>query len=63
LTAKYFYNICCPYTDGYFRSLIYDFSQILIDLGVLISTCTKNDKQRNFTKKYAMNVFVVYEMY
>jgi len=29
LTAKYYY-ICCPYTDGYFRRLLYDISQILI---------------------------------
>jgi len=26
LTAKYFYYICYPYTDGYFRSQLYDFS-------------------------------------
>jgi len=24
------YDICCPDTDGYFRSLFYDISQILI---------------------------------
>jgi len=30
LTAKDFYDICCPNTDGYFKSLLYDFSQILI---------------------------------
>jgi len=44
LTAKDFYDICCLYTDGYFRSLLYDFSQILIASEVLISTVTKNVK-------------------
>jgi len=43
LTAKYFYDICCPYTDGYFRSLLYDFSQILVASEVFTHTkMTKN---------------------
>jgi len=41
LTTKNVYAICCPYTDGYFRSLFYDMSQILIISEVLISTYTK----------------------
>jgi len=44
LTAKDFYDICYPYTDGYFRRLSYDFSQILIASEVLISVFTKHDK-------------------
>jgi len=51
LTAKDLYDICCPYTDGYFRSLLYDFSQIMIASEVLISTFTKNDKKCNCTEK------------
>jgi len=42
LTTKNVYDICCPYTDGYFKSLFYNVSQILIASEVLISTCTKN---------------------
>jgi len=48
------------HADEYFRSLFYDISQIAWE-GV-ISKCTKNDKKRNYTEKYAMNVFVFYEM-
>jgi len=44
LTAKDLYDICCPYINGYSKSLLYDFSQILIASEVLISTFTKNDK-------------------
>jgi len=44
LTTKNVYDICCPYTDGNFRSLYYDISQILIASEVLISTFSKNDK-------------------
>jgi len=45
------FDICCPYTDGYFRSIFYDVSQISIASEVLISTCTKNDKKHN-SRKY-----------
>jgi len=36
--------------DINFRSPFYDISQILIALEVLISTCTKNDKNANSKK-------------
>jgi len=60
LTTKNVYDIhflCCPYTDGYFRSIFYDISHILIASEVLISTCTKNDKKHIFTEKYTVNFF------
>jgi len=44
LTAKDFYDIYCPYTDVYFRSLLYDFSQIWIASEVLNSTSTTTNK-------------------
>jgi len=52
------YDMCCPYTDGYFRSLLYDFSQILIASEALISKFTKKLQKLTFTEKYAMNFFV-----
>jgi len=30
LTSKDLYDICCPYTDSYVRSLLYNFSHVLI---------------------------------
>jgi len=42
LTAKDFYDICCPHTDGHFRSLLYDFSQILVASEVYTKKMTKN---------------------
>jgi len=55
------FEICCPYTDGYFKSLYYDISQIWISSEVLISTFTKqkqkNDKNSSFTENYAMILF------
>jgi len=61
LTTKNVYDICCPYTGGYFRSLFDDISQILMASEVLISTCTKNFnmyKKYYFTEKYAIMFFV-----
>jgi len=54
LTTKNVYDICCPYTDGYFRNIFYDILQILIALEVLISACTKNDKKCNFKAKFVL---------
>jgi len=59
LTTKDVYDICGPYTDGYFRSLLYNISQILIDSELLISTFTTNDKKHYFTHKNVVN-FVVF---
>jgi len=56
LTTKNVY-ICCPYTDGYFKSLFYDISQILIASEVLISKCTKNDKKTQFYRKMCGDFF------
>jgi len=59
LTTKNVYDICYPYTDGYFRSLFYDISQILIASEVLISTYTKNNKTKKpqFFRRICDNCF------
>jgi len=40
-----------PYTDGYFRSLLYDISQILIVSDLLISTLQKKDTKKRSLQK------------
>jgi len=63
LTTKNVYNICCPYTDGYFRSIFYDVSQILIASEVSISTSTKNDKKTQFYRKICGEFFLFSRKY